>query len=275
MSGVGPVEPGEGTHAWDTSDPHDAPAPGEVPGSTLGAGTAGRDRTPAAPGTPATHRSPGSRQFPGSRHPDGFPGPRGFLGFLGASAPSPLRRLLRRPARLYAAHRRAALAALCAALLLAGGGYLYATRPRPPEQAAPAPPFPSQVVDVSYLGEVLVPPGTRPRTFAFEVLLGVESGPPVTVTRVTQPYAGISLTSAPRAPFRTKAGSAHKVVITMRVTECGKAPKDAGLPFIDVTLRNARAIQVHSFILGTRYAHDLSEALQVACSNDSGHYQNA
>lgn len=131
------------------------------------------------------------------------------------------------------------------------------------------------MVDVSYLGEVLVPPGTRPRTFAFEVLLGVESGPPVTVTRVTQPYAGISLTSAPRAPFRTKAGSAHKVVITLRVTECGKAPKDAGLPFIDVTLRNARAIQVHSFILGTRYAHDLSEALQVACSNDSGHYQNA
>ncbi|MEU0118152.1 Tat pathway signal sequence domain protein, partial [Streptomyces bobili] len=31
-----------------------------------------------------------------------------------------------------------------------------------------------------------------------------------------------------------------------------------------VTLRNARAIQDHSFILGSRYAQDLSQALQVA-----------
>ncbi|MDR6978211.1 hypothetical protein J2X68_004936 [Streptomyces sp. 3330] len=130
-------------------------------------------------------------------------------------------------------------------------------------------------MDVSYLGEVAVPPGGRPRTFAFELLLGVESGPPVTVTRLAQPYSGLSLTSEPPAPFGTKAGSARKVVITMQVTECGKVPKNVGLPFVDVTLRNARAIQVHSFILGTRYAHDLSEALQVACSNESSHQQNA
>jgi hypothetical protein len=123
-------------------------------------------------------------------------------------------------------------------------------------------------VDVTYLGTRAVPPGTRPRTFAFEVLLSVESGPPVTTTRLSQPYAGLSLTSSPRAPFRTKPGSARKIVITMQVTECGEVPGNAGLPFLDVTLRNARAIQVHSFILGPRYARDLSQALQVACSND-------
>jgi hypothetical protein len=204
VSGVGPVEPGEGTRAWEPTD---------VPDS-------GRRR------------------------------PRGRL------------------ARFLDDHCRAALAVLTAAALLAGGGYLYATRPHDAAPAAAEPPYPSQVVDVTYLGTRAVPPGTRPRTFAFEVLLSVESGPPVTTTRLSQPYAGLSLTSSPRAPFRTKPGSARKIVITMQVTECGEVPGNAGLPFLDVTLRNARAIQVHSFILGPRYARDLSQALQVACSND-------
>ncbi|GAB7107700.1 hypothetical protein JCM4814A_60140 [Streptomyces phaeofaciens JCM 4814] len=211
MSGVGPIEPGEGTTPRDTPDSLD------VEGTSRGSG-----------------------------HREG----------------SPL-------ARLLATHRRAVLAAATAVLLLAGGGYLYATRPHESQPAAAAPPFPSQVVDVTYLGGHAVPPGTRPRTFAFDVLLGVESGPAVTVTRVSQPYDGLSLTSAPPTPFRTRAGSAREIVITMHVTECGKVPRNAGLPFLDVTLRNARAIQVHSYILGPRYAQDLSEALQVACSNDS------
>ena len=217
MSGIGPVEPGEGT----PQTPEDAP------------GTSGE----AGPRPPA--------------------------------ARTRLDAVRRRVTRFHGAHRRAVLAAATAVLLLDGGGYLYATRPHAPEPAAAAPPFPSQVVDVTYLGGHAVPPGTRPRTFAFDVLLGVESGPPVTVTRVSQPYDGLSLTSAPPTPFRIRAGSARGIVITMHVTECGKVPRNAGLPFLDVTLRNARAIQVHSYILGPRYAQDLSEALQVACSNDS------
>ncbi|MFF8190349.1 Tat pathway signal sequence domain protein [Streptomyces bobili] len=207
--GVGPVEPGEGTRAWEAED---APARGV---------------------------------------------PR------------------RSPVLFQGRHRRAVLGALAAVLLLASGGLLWATRPQDRQQAAPKPPFPSQVVGVDYLGPLPVPPGTRPRTFALEVLLSVESGPPVTTTRLTQPYAGIFLTSAPRAPFRTEAGSARKIVITMHVADCGNVPTDAGLPFLDVTLRNARAIQDHSFILGSRYAQDLSQALQVACSNESGNHQNA
>ncbi|MFC4499132.1 MULTISPECIES: Tat pathway signal sequence domain protein [Streptomyces] len=210
MSGVGPVEPGEGTSAWDTAAPEITPAPN--------------------PSLPPAHG--------------------------------------RRLTRLYRAHRRATLAALTAVLVLAGGTYLYATRPQPRQPDTPEPPFPAQAVDVAYLGGHTVPPGTGPRTFAFEVLFGVETGPPVTVTRVSQPYAGLSLTADPRPPFRTRAGSAHTIVVTMQVTDCGKVPENAGLPFLDVTLRNARAIQVQSFILGSRYAHDLSQALQVACSND-------
>ncbi|GHB30558.1 hypothetical protein GCM10010377_21080 [Streptomyces viridiviolaceus] len=204
LSGAGPVEPGEGTHAWETPD--------------------------------------GPR--PSAR-------PRGPL------------------ARRYDRHRRAVHSALAALVVLAGGGYLYATRPQPERPPATPPPYPSQVVDITYLEPVPSPGNAPTSSFSFAVLLSVESGPSVTVTRIAQPYPGLSVTSAPAAPFQTKADSARKITITMRVTECGKAPWNAGLPFLDVTLRNTRAIQVHSFILGQRYAQHLSDALQVACSNDS------
>ncbi|WP_432169923.1 Tat pathway signal sequence domain protein [Streptomyces sp. 1222.5] len=174
----------------------------------------------------------------------------------------------------YAHHRRLTLRLAALAVLLAGGGYLYGTRPR---QAPPAPtpqpsgaPYPAQVVDVTYLEDLPTAAGAPPHSFRFGVLVGVDSGPPVTVTRVTQPYAGLTLTTDPVAPFRTRAGSARMITITMHVTECGKVPMDAGMPFLDVTLRNTRAIQNHSFILGPRYAQHLSQALKVACSNSVG-----
>ncbi|MGW0511307.1 Tat pathway signal sequence domain protein [Streptomyces olivaceoviridis] len=171
----------------------------------------------------------------------------------------------------YARHRRIAIALAAAAVALAGGGYLYATRPhRPPpreDRAHAQVPYPAQTVDMTYLDGRTTPAGAPPRSFSFAVLLSVASGPPVTVTRVTQPYAGLSLHTDPPVPFQTRSGSARKVTITMHVTECEKVPKNAGLPFLDVTLRNTRAIQVQSFILGPRYAQDLSHALLVACSN--------
>ncbi|MFD8272701.1 Tat pathway signal sequence domain protein [Streptomyces flaveolus] len=205
MSGTGPVEPGEGTHA------REAPQ---------------RPRRPARP--------------------------RGRLG------------------RGRTRHRRAVHAAVTALVVLAGGGYLYAGRPQErPAPPPPPPPFPSQAVDLVYLDPVAGPGNPPTSGFSFAVLLSVRSGPPVTVTRVTQPYAGLSATSTPAAPFQTKSPSARKIIVTLRVTECEKAPRNPGLPFLDVTLRNTRAIEDHSFILGTRYARHLSEALQVACGNDS------
>ncbi|WP_405887663.1 Tat pathway signal sequence domain protein [Streptomyces sp. NBC_01136] len=204
MSGIGPVEPGEGTHPRDVLEP----------------------------GAPLLSDPP-----------------RGRL------------------AQLYARHHRAALTATATAALLAAGGYLFATRPQKPPP--PPAPYPSQVVDVTYRGPA-TPPGTAPRgSFSFALELSVQSGPPVTTTRITQPYASVSLTWHPHPPLRTRAGSPRKITITMHVTECAKVPENAGLPFLDVTLRNTRAIQVHSFILGDRYAHDLSQALHVACSTNS------
>ncbi|MFE2509714.1 Tat pathway signal sequence domain protein [Streptomyces naganishii] len=216
MSGVGPVEPGEGTRASDT------------------------------------------------------PGPDSASG--GDPRLRPREALLSGLVSRYERHRRAALAATAAALLLAGGGYLYATRPHqlppPAPEPAPPPPYPSQVVDVAYLEPAPAPRDAAPRSFGLTVLVSVSAGPPVTVTRISQPYAGLALTPEPLPPLRIAAGTARKIVITMRVTECGKVPESAGLPFLDVTLRNTRAIEVHSYILGSRYAHALSDGLHVACGND-------
>ncbi|MFC7982522.1 Tat pathway signal sequence domain protein [Streptomyces sp. NPDC057336] len=182
-----------------------------------------------------------------------------------ADAPRPPARPRGRLARRFADRRRTVLATAAALAVLAGSGYLYASRPRQP--APPPPPYPVHVVDVAYLEAV---PGAGTGAFSFAVLLSVRSGPPVTVTRLTQPYEGLTITSSPAAPFQTKSHSARKIIVTLRVTECEKAPRNLGLPFLDVTLRNTRAIQAHSYILGSRYAQDLSEALQAACGNESG-----
>ncbi|MFG3336166.1 Tat pathway signal sequence domain protein [Streptomyces tendae] len=167
----------------------------------------------------------------------------------------------------YDRHRRAVFASGAVLVVLAGGGYLYASRSQP--QPAPPPPYPSQAVDLVYVAPATGSPGATAGAYSFTVLLSVRSGPPVTVTRLTQPYDGLSVTSSPAAPFQTKSHSARKIIVTLRVTECEKAPRNPGLPFLDVTLRNARAIEAHSFILGARYAQDLSRALEVACGNDS------
>lgn len=136
----------------------------------------------------------------------------------------------RRPTRT-----RLILATACAAPAV--GGTPLVTRPRP----APAPelPFPAQTVTVTFLGGRPV----APHRLAFDVRLAVDAGPPVTVTRVSRPCTGMRAESAPRAPFRTDPGSPRVITVTMRVTECGRVPKNAGLPFLEVTLRNTRAIQ--------------------------------
>ncbi|MEU9152970.1 Tat pathway signal sequence domain protein [Streptomyces sp. NPDC048417] len=192
-TGIGPVEPGEGTHGGDLPEPEAAPTP--------------------------------------------------------------------RPGR-----RRAALALAVTAALLAAGGYLYATRPHEPPP--PEVPYPAQTVAFAFLGDRVPPTDAPPRSFSFAVRMSVLEGPPVTVPRIGQPYSGLSLTETPPVPFGTKAGSPREITITMHVTDCATVPKDAGLPFLDVTLRNTRAIQVQSFILGSRYAQHLSHSLKVACSND-------
>ncbi|MEV6755535.1 Tat pathway signal sequence domain protein [Streptomyces sp. NPDC051214] len=158
--------------------------------------------------------------------------------------------------------RRTVLALAAAVIVTAAGLGLYLTRPRPP--APPPPLHPSQTVSVTYRGD-MTHPRTGDRTFSFTIALRQDEGPPVSVRRITQPSAALSVTVAPHTPFTVKTGSPRTARITMHIRECGKVQRNAGLPFLVVTLRNVRAMQLQAFILGERYAKDLSRALTAAC----------
>ncbi|GGP33428.1 hypothetical protein GCM10010287_52510 [Streptomyces variabilis] len=184
------------------------------------------------------------------------------------SAPSPRAPHLRSgPAiRMPGPHRRSTAAAFLAVAVLAAGTLLYLTRPRP--TPPPEPRLPSQTTSFRYLSLQVRDTKTTLPEFEFTIQALTESDAPVTVLSISQPYAGLSLTSRPATPLRVKGGGSRTVVVTVRVTECGKVPRNAGLPFLDVTLRNTRAKEAHSYILGARYARDLSTALEVACGNN-------
>ncbi|MFE6164844.1 Tat pathway signal sequence domain protein [Streptomyces sp. NPDC056486] len=167
-----------------------------------------------------------------------------------------------RPRPLLTRHRRTALALATAAAVGATGLTLYLTRPRPP--APPPPLYPSQTVSVAYRGE-MTHPKAGDRTFSFTVSVSQDSGPPVSVRRIAQPTTALSVAVTPLTPFTVKTGSPRTARITMHIRECGNVQRNAGLPFLIVTLRNVRAMQIQSFILGSAYAKDLSEALTAAC----------
>ncbi|SCD71832.1 hypothetical protein GA0115245_12838 [Streptomyces sp. di188] len=90
----------------------------------------------------------------------------------------------------------------------------------------------------------------------------------MTALGISQPHAGLPPASAPATPLRVKYDGSRKIVVSVRVTECEKAPRNTGLHFLDVTLRNTHTKEAHSHILGARYARDLSTAPKVARDNE-------
>ncbi|MET4925222.1 Tat pathway signal sequence domain protein [Streptomyces sp. PSRA5] len=173
---------------------------------------------------------------------------------LAAAAPARVR--LAVPAR----HRRKAV--LAAAATLTTGVCVYVLNaPAPPP--APPPPWPSQVVGFAYAGAS--PKGEQAGAFTFDVSISTEPGRRVTVDAVTQPSAALAISTEPSAPFTVPAGESREVAVTVYVLDCGEVPRNAGLPFLDVTLRNERAVQKQSRILGGGYPEDLGAAIQKAC----------
>ncbi|MFD3323761.1 Tat pathway signal sequence domain protein [Streptomyces sp. NPDC058701] len=151
--------------------------------------------------------------------------------------------------------------------LAGGGGHLYAARPRPPTPVAAAEPAaPSQVVSFAY-GHPVEPaePGSA---FAFTVRVAASSGPPVTIERITQPSRALAVASRPRPPLVVAAGGARDLVVEIRAVDCVHVARNSGLPFLEVTLSNRRQKEEHGYILGDRYARDLSDALTRACPED-------
>lgn len=173
---------------------------------------------------------------------------------------------VRRVREAYEGHRRAVLALgalTCVSAVIAGGAALYAARPRPVPYAPPAP---SQVFSLAYLGPAgQAPPGTA---FAFTVRVRAASGPAVTLERLTQPSRALAVEVQPPLPATLAPGEARDLAVRIRVTDCVHVARNSGLPFLEVTLSNGFEKEDHSYIPGDRYARDLSTALTRSCPED-------
>ncbi|WP_371496358.1 Tat pathway signal sequence domain protein [Kitasatospora sp. NBC_00374] len=199
----------------------------------------------------------------------GPPAGHGFLGPVEAAegttatrpaGPRPPGRRLR-PAGLTRRQKYAA------AVLLLAAATLPATRhagSRPEQAANSPPPYPAQITHFRYAGtgSAAVAGGD-----GFVLRMAVRSdGPgPVELVGLRQSYRGLQAAPVGALPRRLDPGVPVVVEVAYRVTDCAQAPPDAGMPFLDVTLRNTRAIQTLSQILGDAYAGDLSRNLHIAC----------
>ncbi|WP_424214310.1 Tat pathway signal sequence domain protein [Streptomyces sp. BI20] len=177
----------------------------------------------------------------------------------GPEGPAPRRR--RRVPRRWA--RFAAFLVVPLALALLPLWRLLTAHPEPPAPPAPEPALPSQRVAMGY-GDPLAtrPPGAA---FAFTVRVRNLTGPPVTVERITQPSRALTVEIRPAEPVTVAEGEVRIVEVAIRVVDCVHVARNSGLPFLDVTLSNGERKEDHSYILGDRYARDLSDALSRAC----------
>jgi hypothetical protein len=58
-------------------------------------------------------------------------------------------------------------------------------------------------------------------------------------------------------------GTTRRVSVHVYTRNCATLPLNAGISFIDVTLRNPRAIQTQSFIFDGRYPRELFESIRI------------
>ncbi|MFJ4789158.1 hypothetical protein [Streptomyces sp. NPDC088794] len=166
--------------------------------------------------------------------------------------------------------RRALLAA--GVIVVAAAGVVLLPTAGAPDRAEPTEPipYPANVTAWEYLGRAAppatpTPPGPRVTGGLFRFAVSVDHGPPVTVRVDGAAFPGLTAHVTPERSFTVSAGTPRRIAVEISVSDCSGLPRIADLPFLDVTLRNTRAIQHHSFIFDGGYARDLSELLHGAC----------
>ncbi|MEV0096111.1 hypothetical protein [Streptomyces sp. NPDC050738] len=169
--------------------------------------------------------------------------------------------------------RRRALLKLAGALVAAGVILtLLRTSPapdphgEPPPVADTGPPWPAALTSIQYEG-VAAPAQHSARTafFTFLVTVSGRYDSAVTVSRIDQAFPGLDTRSDPVGPFTVKPGTTRRVTLQATVHDCATLPGPVDLPYLDTTLRNARAVQEHSFLFTGPYARDLSGFLAGIC----------
>ena len=136
-------------------------------------------------------------------------------------------------------------------------------------QGTPAPvPSPGRITHLSYQG-LSGAPDPAARTFALRIKISVDSGSPVTVESVRHPYPSLTTTTQPAAPFEIGPQRSREATLRITVRSCSATPLGVALPFLNVTLRNSRALQRETVTLNRAYAKDLSAALDTICRSSA------
>ncbi|MGD6751327.1 hypothetical protein [Streptomyces sp. BH105] len=168
---------------------------------------------------------------------------------VGADSPRPYERWAALPPR----RRRLLLAAAVTAAAVAGTLLL----PGPERPAPPPPdPWPAQVTHLTY-------EGARDETFRFTV--HVDHGGPVTIRHIRAGDPRLSLTATPRPPIEATPDSRRTLTVRIDVRDCSALPHALDMSYLDLTLTNRRARELHSFIFVDRYPHDLLTLLRARC----------
>ena len=157
-------------------------------------------------------------------------------------------------------------------IVVSAAGVLLLPSAGTPDRADPPQPrpYPANVTSWEYLGRAVAPgapapPDSRATSGLFRFAVSVDHGPPVTVRVDGAAFPGLTAHVVPERSFTVDAGTPLRIAVEISVSDCSGLPVNADLPFLDVTLRNTRAIQRHSFIFDGGYARDLSELLHGAC----------
>ncbi|WP_330291778.1 hypothetical protein [Streptomyces sp. NBC_00576] len=154
----------------------------------------------------------------------------------------------------------AALAAATAAVIA-----LLPPNPSSPTNTTLTPmPWPANVTTFRYTGLAATFDST-PANGLFRFAVTVHSGPPVTLRVTGTGFDGLTARISPAQTSTINAGTTRRITVQISVVDCADLPLDADLPFLDVTLRNTRAIQHQSFTFGGAYPDDLTQLLHAAC----------
>ncbi|MFE9095086.1 hypothetical protein [Streptomyces sp. NPDC007264] len=181
---------------------------------------------------------------------------------IGSDPPRLSDRWTRLPARTRAAVLGAAALAVTGALLFLSAPPV--TPPPRPDLPPELPPWPVNVTRFSYAGVARRATAASPTgTFRFDI--SVRGGSPVTVSDIRAGLTGLRARATPGPSVSVPAGTTRRIGLEIAVADCAGLSLDPDLPFLDVTLRNTRAMQQHSFIFGGAFSRDLSELLHTVC----------
>ncbi|AXK35189.1 hypothetical protein DVA86_23660 [Streptomyces armeniacus] len=158
---------------------------------------------------------------------------------------------------------RHAVAAGTVVVAAVAAGSVYAVSQRPDPEPAPPVPYPAQITSITL--RKITSDAADDRAFTISLRATTTSASPVTVERVGHGYHSIDLRLDPPPPIVVTSAKPRQLTVRARVTSCTGLPLDASMPYLDVTLRNSRAEQKLSVILGERYARGLSRQLRTLC----------